>query len=246
MEEIITVNGQQYRVDLYSPLTIEQRKEVIGQLLTDPNLNSCSKCGENNNSLVSLGTGTCTATLPLVKGKTRTVRATASSGNGTYTYTLTVPGATGSPFSFGPTTATTHNFSVPFPSTATVQITLSVVDSCVGGMADTATCTVSLVDPVVTNFTVSPASCTVQIGGATCTLTPGSCTDQAGNSMTCTSATWSAIAGTGTISVNNGVVTGLTTGSATVRCVIGTKTVDTPITVNPSACTTPTCGFTIV
>ncbi len=29
MEEIITVNGQQYRVELNSPLTIEQRNEVI-------------------------------------------------------------------------------------------------------------------------------------------------------------------------------------------------------------------------
>ncbi len=245
MEEIITVGNQQYKMETSSSLTQTQRNEVIRQLSTQQ-INGCKSCG-NSNNIKSLGTGSCTTTIPLVKGKSRIVRCTASSTNTnpSFTYTLTVVGATGSPFTFGPTTLTTHDFTVPFPSTATTDLTLSVSDGCAGGTPDTATCTATLVDPVVTNFTVTPSSCTVQIGGTTCTLSPGSCTDQAGNSMICTAAIWSAVAGTGTISVSSGVVTGLTVGSATARCVIGTKTVDTPITVTAAACTTPSCGFTI-
>lgn len=232
MEKIISINGTEYKIDSSSPLSEHQLDQVLNEMKV---------------SLNTLGTASCTPTTPIVKGKTRVVRCTASSQNPSpsFTYTLTVVGATGSPFTFGPTTATTHDFSVPFPSTTTTTITLSVSDGCVGGTPDTATCTATLVDPIVTNFVVFPSSCTVQIGGTPCVLVPGSCTDQAGNAMQCTTAAWSAIPGTGTISVTNGVVTGLTVGSATARCVIGTKTVDTPITVTAAACITPSCGFTI-
>lgn len=231
MKEIITIKGQQYSIESTSQLTNEQRSEVIRQL---------------GGNILTIGIGDCTPTTSVVKGSTRTVRATASSGNGTYNYSLVVGSAPEQ--TFGPTTLTTHDFTVEFPTTSSqVLVTLTVSDTCVGGTSDTAYCTLTLVDPTVVVDSVTVSGCTTPINvNGTCTLL-AECKDASGTVISPCTIAWSSSNSNNASVDTTGVVNGKVAGTTTTITATSTngKTGTKSVTVS-STCTNPVCGFTVV
>ncbi len=229
MEEIITVNGNQYRVDLNSPLTIEQRNEVINKLENEIIKNLATGCGQ------TIKTGT-----------SKNITATASAGNGNYKYELMVNGTVTQTYpTTGYTTETSHIFSQTFSTVGTQNISLKVTDSCAGSTAScidpaTGTCTVIVQNAFVDIVTLTGCTSAINVG-TTCTLS-AACTDQFSGTIACGTMIWTTSA-SAVATVTNGVVTGVSTGTATITATsangkYGSKVVTV-------SCTTPSCGFTI-
>ena len=246
MEEIVTVNGQQYILKSSTPLTQAQRIDVIRQLSIQTT--GCSSCGDNNSSKIST-----LATCPAVNvGATKTLTATdATKGIAPYTYDwlITKPDATTD-------TRTGQTPTYQFSVLGDYTVKLTVTDSCTGTkipFTDTCTFTSQIKAAIITG-------CATKCSGATCALkytetclfTIGCTTDNDGNIACPTPITWSST-DTTVATVSNGptppagTVTALSkTGSTTITATSGGKTSNL-ITVNVSAteCITPTCSFTI-
>ncbi len=241
MEEIITVNGQQYIIELTAPLTQTQRNEVIKQLGGTP---GCSTCDRNNN-IVSLGTPSCT-TSPIKRGTTKDIPCTATSTNASpnFTYTLSVSGIVVGTWNSGVTTSpNTHTFlAVPFNTAGIIPILLTVSDGCSGGTNDTATCNVTVADPVVNTVTVTGCTTAINVG-TTCTLI-AACVDQFGGSMICPTTTWSSSNTlVATVNSTSGLVTGISSGTSIITATSGGKSGTKSVTVS---CSAPSCSFTII
>ncbi len=140
MKEIITVNGQQYRVDLYSSLTLEQRNEVILQL---------------GGGFESLATG-CPSS-PIIKGTNKAFTCYAT-GISPFIFTLTVNGLVVHTSASVPSPYTIPG-GVTFNIIGTYPVILSVKDSCSGSLlTGTDQCaSITVIDcPAPTcNFTMS-------------------------------------------------------------------------------------------
>lgn len=237
MEEIIDINGQQYKLESITPLTQEQRNEVIRQL-SKTNFSS-----HNNKNNISTLASNCPSS-PIPVGTTKTFNCTASAGNGSYIYTLTIgtdvytSGATG----IGNSWSKSHTFNTPGTIT---PIHLKVVDTCTGTtLYAEDSCASGIIVQTRTLATITLSGCASAIGiGTTCQLT-ASCLDQFGAAFTCPSFTWTS-SDTNIATVNStGLITGIANGTITITATLGTITGTKSITVQTS-CTTPGCGFTI-
>lgn len=239
MEEIVTVNGQQYRLEASALLTQAQRIDVIRQLSTQTI--GCSSCGQNNIS--TLATGCPTSAIKT--GTTKTFQCTASGGNGTYNYTLTIGTVVyNSPVGHGASWNQAHTFNTVGTIT---PVSLRVVDTCTGTtLSCTDSCPSGIIvqDPTVNTITLTGCTSSIVVG-ATCTLT-ATCTDQFGAAIACGTTTWLS-SNTLVATVPNGVVTGISAGTANITATAGGKTsAPKTVTVTAVPCTTPTCSFTIV
>jgi len=145
MEEIITVNGQQYKIESTVPLTQVQRNETIKQLY-------------EKNTISTLAP-TCSASSKLV-GNIVTVGSTPSGGTPLYTVAFQKNGV---PFKTFPGVPEATNVSTTYTliSTDVGSQVFSVVitDSCAtGAKTTTESCTVSVALPCnvpVANFTLT-------------------------------------------------------------------------------------------
>lgn len=237
MEEIIDIDGEQYKLEYITPLTQEQKNEVIRQL-SETNFSLYN----NKNNITTLASNCPSSPIPV--GTTKTFNCTASAGNGSYTYTLTI-GSTvyTSSTGIGNSWSQSHTFNTPGTIT---PISLRVVDTCTGTtLFATDSCPSGITVQARTLATITLSGCASAIEiGATCQLT-SSCLDQFGASFTCPSFTWSS-SNTNIATVNsNGLVTGVSNGTVTITATSGTITGTKSVTVQTS-CTTPECGFTIV
>jgi len=238
MEEIVTVNGQQYILNTPTTLTQAQRNEVIRQLSTQTV--GCSSCGDNNIS--TLATGCPTTVIPAKT--TKTFNCTASGGTGAYTYTLTIgtaiyTSATG----IGGSWSQSHTFDTVGTIT---PVSLKVVDTCTGTtLSCTDSCPSGIIvqDPEIASVTLSGCTSSIQIG-ATCTLS-ATCKDQFGASILCQAPTWFSTEPL-IATVLNGVVTGKSAGTTRISATSGgIPSNSVTVTVTAIPCTLPTCSFTI-
>ncbi len=237
MEEIITVNGQQYKIELTAPITQEQRNEIIIQLGGTP---GCSTCG--GNQVATLATGCPAAPIPVGTVKTFTCNAT---GIGPFIFTLTINGvvvhtslAIASPYSIP---------NVVFNTVGTYPVVLTVKDSCTGSvLTATDTCpSVTVQARALESMTVG--GCTTSIGtaapGNTCTVSVTG-VDQFGVAFTPTGVSYTSSTPTvATVNSTSGLVTGINAGTTTITATSGTIKETKIITVT---CTVPTCNFTMV
>ncbi len=239
MEEIITVNGQQYKINTSAPLTNEQRNEVITKLGGTP---GCSSCGSHNNSQIStLATGCPTSAIPLGTTKTFTCNAT---GIGPFTFTLSINSIV--VHTSAPTTSPYTIPNVAFNTVGTYPILLTVKDSCTGStLTATDSCaSVTVQARALASMTVG--GCTAAIGTAspsnTCTVSVTG-VDQFGAAFTPTSVTYtSSNTSIATVNSTSGLVTGVNAGTVTITATSGTITATKSVTVT---CTVPTCNFTM-
>lgn len=240
MEEIITVNNQQYKLEISAPLTQAQRTEVMRQLSTQTV--GCSSCGSHNNSQIStLATGCPTTAIKT--GTVKTFQCAASGGNGAYTYALTVGTAK---YSSPTGTGASWNQSHTFNTVGTITpVSLRVVDTCTGSLlfaTDSCPSGIIVQDPAVNVVTITGCASSIVVN-ATCTLS-ATCTDQFGGAIACGTITWTS-SNTLVATVSNGVVTGKSAGTSTITATAGGKSATKVVTVTAAACTTPTCSFTI-
>ncbi len=252
MEEIITINGEQLRLETSAPLTQEQRNYVIRQISAQKT--GCTSCGGNNNKIVSLA-ATCTRTTAIVEDVIN-LKARGTGGTAPYTAYFRKTGGNGS---ITPTSVSNLAENVDGSATYTVvaadagtSITFAgyVVDSCAAGSitSESFSCPVTVqAAPVLTTITV--AGCTSSISNnGTCQLTT-TCTDQFGAAISCGTITWSSSNAAVASVSTTGLVTGYVVTSNTNVTITATGASGTPgtkvITVTPVSCTTPTCGFTI-
>ena len=242
MEEIVTVNGQEYKLNTIIKLTQAQRNDVIRQLSTQTV--KCSSCGDNNSSRIStLATGCPPSAIKT--GTLKTFQCVASGGNGTYNYTLTI-GSTvyNSPVGTGASWNQSHTFNTAGTIT---PVSLRVVDTCTGTtLFATDSCPSGIIVQNsavnVINVTGCPSSIVI---GATCTLS-ATCTDQFGGAISCVT-TWTSLNPTiAIVNSSTGVVTGVSTGTANIYATSGgVNSPNKSVTVSTIPCTTPTCSFTI-
>jgi len=238
MEEIIIVNGIEYRMESTTPLTQIQKNNVIKQLSTQTV--GCSSCGDNNIS--TLATGCPTAAIKT--GTVKTFQCTASGGNGTYNYTLTIGTVVyNSPFGHGASWNQAHTFNTVGTIT---PVSLKVVDTCTGTtLFATDSCPSGIIvqNPAVDVVTLTGCPTSIVVG-ATCTLT-ATCIDQFSAPISCETITWLS-SNTLIATVINGIVTGVAPGIANITVTAGGRTsAPKAVTVTAVPCTTPICGFTI-
>ena len=170
MEEIINIDGQQYKLESTTPLTQEQRTEVIKQL----SKTGCTSRGTQTN--ISTLASNCPQT-PIPLGTTKTFNCTASAGTGSYTYTLTI----GSTVYTSGATPIGNSWSQPhtFNTAGTITpISLKVVDTCPGTTVfGTDLCSSGIVVQARALATITLSGCESAIGtDATCQLN-ASCLD---------------------------------------------------------------------
>ncbi len=140
MEEIITVNGQQYKLNTSTTLTQTQRNEIIDQLY-------------EKNTILTLAPNYST-----VQGTTKNIVINASSGTAPYKYTIimdTTNVAINVSFT-GTTISVPHLFN---ESVGTHTLKVYVTDSCATGVltSNTDTSTITITAPCtvpVCSFTV--------------------------------------------------------------------------------------------
>ena len=237
MDEIITVNGDQYKLESIAPLTQEQKNEVIKQL----SKTGCTSCGNKNN--ISTLASNCPQT-PIPLGTTKTFNCTASAGTGSYTYTLTIGSIVyTSSTGIGNSWSQPHTFNIAGTIT---PIRLRVVDTCTGTtLYAEDSCPSGITVQARALATITLSGCESSIGiGATCQLN-ASCLDQFGSTFTCPSFTWtSSNTAVATVNSSTGLVTGIANGTVTITATSGIISDTIPVTVQTS-CTTPGCGFTI-
>ena len=109
----------------------------------------------------------------------------------------------------------------------------------------TTSCTVTVTPggtqpPGLGSIIISPCPTIVQTSQSV-TLT-ATCKDTNGNGMACSSMTWYTSPGTGSVTVNNGVITGVTGGDASVFCVdnaTGIPSNSCIVTITTPSCTNP-------
>ncbi len=231
MEEIINIDGQQYKLESITPLTQEQKNKVISQL---------SGSSTNISKLAS----NCPPS-PIPTGTTKTFNCTASAGTGSYTYTLTIGSTvyTSGATPIGNSWSKSHTFNTPGTIT---PIHLKVVDTCTGTTLyaeDSCPSGIVVQTPTLSTITLSGCASTIEIN-ATCQLT-ASCLDQFGASISCGTISWSSSNPAVVTVSSTGLVTGVSNGTVTITATSGTITGTKSVTVQTS-CTTPGCGFTIV
>ena len=247
MEEIITVNGIEYKMETSAPLTQEQKNEVIKQVSIKST--DCSTCGGNNTNNIATLVTTCAS--PIKRGTTKNIPTTidnAANLTSPFVYRLYTYGTL---YATYPTTGTTTSTSYTFPNVpfntaqASVEVKLTITDSCTGSTAGATTCNVAVQDPALDVVTaLDPNNCSYPLNiGNTCTLTT-TCTDQFGAAILCGTMTWSsnntAIA---TVNSTTGVVTGVSVGSTTIKATAANGKFGL-ISVQIS-CATPACSFTL-
>jgi len=232
MEEIIVIDGEQYKLESITPLTQEQKNEVITQL-----------SGMSNN--ISKLASNCPSS-PIPTGTTKTFNCTASAGTGSYTYTLTIGSAvyTSGATPIGNSWSKSHTFNTPGTIT---PIRLRVVDTCTGTTLyaeDSCSSGIVVQDRTLITITLSDCESAIETG-TTCQLT-ASCLDQFGASISCGTISWSSSnPAVATVNSSTGLVTGVSNGTAIITATSGTITGTKSVTVQTS-CTVPGCGFTIV
>ncbi len=233
MEEIITVNGQQYVIELSAPMNQAQRNEVITQLG-----GTCSTCGSNQ--VATLATGCPASAIPVGTVKTFTCNAT---GIGPFIFQLTINSvvvhtslAVASPYSIP---------NVTFNTVGTYAVSLKVTDSCTGTiLSATDTC------PSVTVQARALASMTV--GGCTTALTTAAgvshtCTlsvtglDQFGTAFTPVDTIYTSSTPT-VATVSGAIVTAVNAGTTTITATSAGITATKVVTVT---CSVPTCSFSM-
>jgi len=227
MEEIITVNGQQYQIDTIVPLTQEQRNEVISQL--NGNISTLASCSNVN------------------VGAIKTLTATAATGGispYTYNWLITKP-------DLATDTRTGQTATYQFSLLGTYTVQLTVTDSCSPPIPYTESCTFQSQPKAVNIF-----GCSVKCVGAvcdlkyteTCQFTVGCKADNDDN-IPCPTITWNSSDQTiASINSSSGLVTAQSkTGSATITASGGgiTSNVIT-VNVSPVACIKPVCSFSII
>lgn len=242
IEEIIQLrDGSRRKIITSSPLTVEQRNDLIQQLN-----NECMTCRKPTILGPASGCGqTIKTNAPI------SVNCTASGGTGSYTYALlingsqifTSPSGQGGTYSFSPFT---------FKGSGTFNVSVMVTDSCSSPIPctspSTGVCAVIVENPFLVAITISGCTSPINIG-STCTLTT-SCVDQFNSSMTCPVLDWSS-SNTSVATTTSGgvscVVTGISAGTAiiTARDSMTGISNTVAVTVNPPSCVQPSCGFTI-
>ncbi len=249
MEEIITINDQQYKINTPTILTQAQRTEVIAKLSKTI---GCTSCEGNNSSRISTLTASC-PTSPIKRTSTKDIPCTIDNASSLtpgyvyklYTYDLlyaTYPTS-------GTTTLTSYTFAnVPFNTAGTsVPVKLEVTDSCTGNTIGSCNCNLVIEDPVVNNVTVdyvSPCTGSIIIG-STCTLST-TCKDQFDTAISCGTPTWTSRDTTIATVSSTGVVTGVSIGTARIYATVsGINSSDKNVDVTAVPCTLPTCSFTI-
>lgn len=251
MEEIITVNDQQYKLESSAPLTQTQRNDVIKKLSIQTGCKSCN--GSNN--MVSLASN-CTGRTTAVFGDIINLKARGTGGIAPYTAYFTKTGGSGSivPTSV-PNLAENVDGSATYTVLAadagtTISFNAYVIDNCSTPMTSTANtpCPVTVAAlPVLTTITVSGCPTSITNNG-TCQLT-ATCTDQFGAAINCGTITWTSSAPTVASVSTTGLVTGHLVATNTNVTITATGASGTPgtkiITVTPVPCNTPSCGFTI-
>ena len=239
MEEIITVNGQQYQIDTIVPLTQAQRNELISQLGGNPQSTGCSSC--SSQSISTLATGCPTTAIPVGTTKTFTCNAT---GIGPFVFTLSINNVaqpSSAPISSLPW-VTTYTFNAPGTS---IPVSLKVVDSCTGTtLYATDSCPLGITVQTRTLASMTVGGCTTSIGTAppsnTCTVSVTG-VDQFGAAFTPTGVTYSSSnTSIATVNSTSGLVTGVNAGTVTITATSGTITATKSVTVT---CTVPTCNF---
>jgi len=238
MEELITVNGQQYRLETNVSLTQQQKAQIIKQLNE-----------QHRNNIVTLAT--CT-TSPIKRTSTKNIPCTidnASVLTPGYIYKLYINNVL---YATYPTSGTTTLISYTFQDVAfntadaSIPVKLEVTDSCVGGTTGTDTCNVSVEDPIIDTVTISGCTTSINIGGR-CTLI-SSCTDQFGESITCPVLTWTSsntsVAFVQSVTVSEAVIEGVSAGTVRITATVGGKSNYKDVTVI-STCTQPSCSFSI-
>lgn len=247
MEEIITLDGRQFKLTTDRPLTAYEKAQAIDDIASQT---GCSTCGQSSGQS-SLSNGrieslapTCNATAKVVG---QTVMLTAQPHGGVAPYTIKFyKGAT----QIGTTVtgiaenvATTPQYYILTAGDAGTQtFSTTTTDSCLGGSQScTEQCPITVTTQTLTTITVTPTSpSAISIGGNT-TLT-AACYDQVNDPMPTCAVTWStgnsAIA---TVSTT-GLVTGVAGGSTTITATIGAVNKSVTIIVN---CNSIVCGFSV-
>lgn len=147
MQEIITVNGQEYRLEFPTPLTQTQRNEVIKQLGGNPQTSLCKSCGDK---MLSLNPATgCGITKN--KGQTATLTGTSSGGTGTLHYDWIITKPDGSVITPHPTTTP---YTLQLSNNGIYKIRLRVYDECPNGAKEcydpvSGTCDITVIDCTV-------------------------------------------------------------------------------------------------
>ena len=235
MEEIITVNGQQFNLESSVSLTEEQRNEVIKQL----------------GKISTIGTSTNCPNTSIKTGTSKEFQSTASGGNGSYNYELTI-GSTvyNSPIGSGATWNQIHTFNTAGTIT---PVSLKVVDTCTGTtLYDTSTCALGITveNPILNTVQINdPNNCSSTIGTVTpndkCQLS-ATCYNQFGELMTCPTLFWSSDNTTvASVNLYSGLVTGKLAGTATIKALAESIIYGTKVVTVVTSCTQPSCGFTI-
>lgn len=249
MEELITVNGQQYKLNLSAPLTQAQRNEVIKQLSGTP---GCSSCGGSNqtNKITSLATGCPTSPIPV--GTTKQFTINNATGVGPFVFTPIIGGVrqTSSP------AVSTFPYTIPggytFNTAGSFTVVVEVDDACLGSsLVGTDSCTSPVVVEVrrLASMTAPTMSSYAINVGQTSQATVGSGTDQFGSPITPPSPVTFAIttvpaSGVATINSSTGLVTGNGNGTATVTATSAGITSPTSANITVT-CLVPTCNFTM-
>ncbi len=228
MEEIISVNGQEYVINTTQQLTQEQKNNVINQI---------------SKNMESLATGCPPGPIPVGTNKTFTCSAT---GIGPFTFTLTVNSVV-----VHTSVPTTSPYTIPggytFSTVGTYPVVLTVKDSCAGStLTGTDQCaTVNVVERTLASITISGCDTSISTSapGNTCLLSVTGL-DQFGSPFTPTFVAYTS--GTPTVATAGagGGVTGVNAGTSVITATaqpnnrVATKTVTV-------TCGTPTCSFTM-
>ncbi len=120
MEEILNIDGKQYKITTSEILNSAQKAEVIRQIRTD-----CKTCG-NKSQILNPATG-CGITIKT--GTSKTIGCTASGGTGRYSYVIKVDGSQVNPVNSGQSGSYTYVHT--FNTVGSHTVSLTATDDCV-------------------------------------------------------------------------------------------------------------------
>lgn len=254
MQEIITVNNQQYSIESTQPLTNEQRSEVIKQLSEQTKTSSgCSSCEQTaNNKITTLATGCPTTAIPV--GTVKTFRVDSATGVSPFIFTPIIGGVRKTSSPSTPTSSLPYSFpAYTFDTAGSFSVAIEVVDACgSGALKGSDSCPSNVVVEVRRLSSMLKPTCAsyaITVGSTT-QATVGAGTDQFGASFTPTNVVWSSSnTSVATVTTTGGVVevNGVVAGTATITATSGTIISPASDVITVSAvCTTPTCSFSIV
>ncbi len=229
MEEIITLNNKQYKLESNVQLTSEQKNNLLQKI---------------NATVLNIGSATNCITTPIKIGTSKTFQCTASGGNGSYNYKLTIGSVIyNSPPGSGAFWNQQHNFNV---IGVISPIKLEVTDTCTGSTySDTATCPtgITVQSPILTTLVLIGSNVPIEINNTAPLLIAA--TDQFGDTFSTTGKTFTS-SNPNIASVNsNGIVTGISEGSAIITVTLSGKSATTAVNIK-AACSQPTCNFKVI